>query len=56
MSISESVLSMDDVILVNTQFCKQLGEPYGLDDKEQLEKTIKLTVTTDYQMVKKRQY
>ena len=40
MSISEGVLSMDDVILVNKQFCEQLDEPYGLDDQEQLEKII----------------
>ncbi|WP_316504859.1 Fic family protein [Nitrosopumilus sp.] len=40
MSISDGLLSTDDVIIVNQQFCKQLDEPYGLDYPEQLEKIV----------------
>ena len=31
---------MDDIILVNRQFCKQPDEPYGLNYPEQLEKIV----------------
>ncbi|MEX2193494.1 MAG: hypothetical protein WD717_08995 [Nitrosarchaeum sp.] len=35
-----------DIIVVNRQFCQQLGEPYGLDDPEKLKILwMKLTVT-----------
>ena len=40
MSISDGILSTDDVIIVNQQFCKQLDEPFGLDYPEQLEKIV----------------
>lgn len=40
MSIFDGVLSTDDVIIVNQQFCKQLDELYGLDYPEQLEKIV----------------
>ena len=40
MPLSDEILSTDDVIIVNQQFCKQLDEPYGLDYPEQLEKIV----------------
>ena len=40
MPIFDGILSTDDVVIVNQQFCKQLDEPYGLDYPEQLEKIV----------------
>jgi len=40
MSLPDGILSIDDVILVNKQFCKNLYEPYGLDDPAQLQMIV----------------